>query len=131
MYKHNAPTAPTKEKQMNTNPTREAIEAGITLVDELVQLTSLKRGDVIQACRRMEKKGLGKLVVGRKGHPSRFERFLDTDPKRTVQPPANSHDAGFVPAVPGSANDLSFLLRKMSRKDADLALKALAAKYGS
>ena len=67
------------------NPTREAIEAGITLVDQIVELTGQNRFDVIAAMKRFEKKGMGKFVVGRKGHPSRFEQFTAV---ATPPPPA-------------------------------------------
>ena len=65
---------------MTKNPTREAIEAGITLVDQIVELTGQNRFDVIAAMKRLEKRGAGKFVVGRKGHPSRFEQFTAVAP---------------------------------------------------
>lgn len=64
------------------NPTKEALEAGINLVDQIVELTGQSRFDVIAAMKRFEKKGMGKFVVGRKGHPSRFEAFVEA-PKPT------------------------------------------------
>lgn len=59
------------------NPTREALAAGINVVDQIVELTDQTRFDVIAAMKRLEKRGQGKFVVGRKGHPSRFESFTE------------------------------------------------------
>jgi len=59
------------------NPTREALAAGINVVDQIVELTDQTRFDVIAAMKRLEKRGMGKFVVGRKGHPSRFEAFTE------------------------------------------------------
>jgi hypothetical protein len=60
------------------NLTREALEAGINVVDQIVELTGQNRFDIIAAMKRLEKRGMGKFVVGRKGHLSRFEAFTET-----------------------------------------------------
>lgn len=72
------------------NPTREALEAGINVVDQIVELTGQNRFDVIAAMKRFEKKGMGKFVVGRKGHPSRFEQFTAT-PAPAPEAPKPTH----------------------------------------
>ena len=107
------------------NPTRQAIESGITIVDQIVESTNLDRARVIFDCRRLERKGLGKLIVGRKGHPSRFERFLDTAPKKTNPPPPMPE----ILTELVKSKPWAFLTRKLTKEDAALALDALMAKY--
>lgn len=64
----------------------EALHAGFRTVDDITGVTDMSRTEVIASMRRMARRGQGAFVVGRKGHPSRFEPFKDAVQHKTDRP---------------------------------------------
>lgn len=51
--------------------------AGVTEIDQIVTASRAERGEVVSLCKELEKLGIGRFMVGRRGKPSRIEWNYD------------------------------------------------------
>jgi hypothetical protein len=71
-------------------------------VDELAVAADLKRTETVLALRELEKARMGWLVVGRRGHQSRFEWRKGARRQATMRPPAMPDAAALADTIPAA-----------------------------